>query len=93
MWLVGEIGNATDKKTADSYLEAVRKADSFLNSASLPAELHEAGIREVLIHFAEKDGAGLRVMFALGDESAPRARSEFELLCALFAALKEEGRG
>lgn len=82
-------------RTTSSYLQAIRKTDDFLdrNAESIPDALHEAGIRELLIHFAEKDGAGLRVMFALGDESAPRAHSEFEMLCTLFAASKEEERG
>lgn len=90
MWLVEEISNPGEqKRTADSYLAAVRKADGFLdrNSERIPRELHAAGIRDVLIHFAAKETAGLVVELALPDEAVPRARSEFELVTTLLAEL------
>lgn len=51
----------------------------------------ECGLREVLIHFARKAAAGRVVMLALPGETAPRARSEYELVTTLFAELPING--
>lgn len=87
---MGNVTNFADqKKTGNSYLEAIRKADGFLdrNSERIPGSLHAAGIREILIHFAAKETARLVVELALPDEAVPRARSEFELITTLLAEL------
>lgn len=71
-----------------SSQRAVRRADEALAGLGnrIPERLHET-TRAVLVHFAVKEAAGLRVMFALGDETTPRPRSELSLITALLAEL------
>jgi hypothetical protein len=86
---------AEEQKRSARLSERIKKAaeervDAFLerHKDKIPMSLHKKGIKEVLTHFAIKDGDdGSTVNLALPGETAPTERSEYSLVAAMLAEL------
>lgn len=86
---------AEEKKKSDRYAALLRNraeesVDTYLarHKDKIPMALHKKGIKDVLMHFAAKEGdEGSTVNLALPGESQPIERSEYALVAALLAEL------
>ena len=76
--------------TARIKKAAEERVESFLDrhKDKIPMQLHKKGIREVLTHFATKEGdVGDSIMLALPGDTTPQERSEYALVTAMLAEL------
>jgi len=69
---------------------AEERVDAFLerHKDKIPMQLHKKGVKEVLTHFASKEGDdGDSIKLALPGDTTPQERSEYALVTTLLAEL------